>query len=578
VTAVAPDRPALRQHDYALRRRLGEVLVASGHLSAERLDVVLAEQVEDGTPRRRLGRILVDEGVLDEHALAEALGELLGLPVVDLGREAVEPDVARLLPRAVAERAQIVLLAVTGRTVRVAAADPTNVVALDDVRLHTGAHEVHVVVATETQVRDKLRRLWALSDESLDITAMADDAEDADEPALDERALRSAVDDAPTVRLVNAMLAEAVRQGASDLHVEPQRDGLRIRHRVDGVLRDVMLLPKGAAAAVVSRLKIVSGLDIAERRLPQDGRARIAVDGTAVDARVSTLPGLHGEKVVLRLFATDSAVQPLTTLGLTPSQLAVVERVVAASQGLVLITGPTGSGKTRTLYACLARALTPEVNVVTLEDPIELQLPGVTQVAVHPRGGMTFARGLRAVLRQDPDVVMVGEVRDSETAELALQASLTGHLVLTTLHTNDAPGAVTRLVDIGVESYLVASSLSLVIAQRLVRRPCAACAAPYEPADAVLAGLGLSRESLAGASPRRGEGCPACAGSGYRGRLGVFEVLEVSPAIRRAIGSGEEALAGAAAAAGLERLRDHALAVAARGETTYEEVLRATRC
>ena len=578
MTAVAPDRPALRQHDSALRRRLGEVLVASGHLSAERLDVVLAEQVEDGTPRRRLGRILVDEGVLDEHALAEALGELLGLPVVDLGREAVEPDVARLLPRAVAERAQIVLLAVTGRTVRVAAADPTNVVALDDVRLHTGAHEVHVVVATETQVRDKLRRLWALSDESLDITAMADDAEDADEPALDERALRSAVDDAPTVRLVNAMLAEAVRQGASDLHVEPQRDGLRIRHRVDGVLRDVMLLPKGAAAAVVSRLKIVSGLDIAERRLPQDGRARIAVDGTAVDARVSTLPGLHGEKVVLRLFATDSAVQPLTTLGLTPGQLAVVERVVAASQGLVLITGPTGSGKTRTLYACLARALTPEVNVVTLEDPIELQLPGVTQVAVHPRGGMTFARGLRAVLRQDPDVVMVGEVRDSETAELALQASLTGHLVLTTLHTNDAPGAVTRLVDIGVESYLVASSLSLVIAQRLVRRPCAACAAPYEPADAVLAGLGLSRESLVGASPRRGEGCPACAGSGYRGRLGVFEVLEVSPAIRRAIGSGEEALADAAAAAGLERLRDHALAVAARGETTYEEVLRATRC
>ena len=494
--------------------------------------------------------------------------------MVDLGRETIEPDVARLLPRAVAERAQIVVLAVEGRAVRVAAADPTNVVALDDVRLHTGAHDVDVVVATETQVRDHLRRLWTLTDESLDITAMADESE---EPPLDERALRSAVDDAPTVRLVNAMLAEAVREGASDLHVEPQRDGLRIRHRVDGVLRDVMLLPKGASAAVVSRLKILSGLDIAERRIPQDGRARIAVDGTAVDARVSTLPGLHGEKVVLRLFATDAAVQPLATLGLAAAQLDIVERVLAAPQGLVLITGPTGSGKTRTLYASLARVLTPEVNVVTLEDPIELQLPGITQVAVHPRSGMTFARGLRAVLRQDPDVVMVGEVRDSETAELALQAALTGHLVLTTLHTNDAPGALTRLVDMGVEPYLVASSLSLVVAQRLVRQPCPACAGPYEPSDAVLAGLGLDPDSLAGAAPRRGDGCPRCAGSGYRGRRGVFEVLEVTPVVRHAIGQGEEALAKAAAATGLQRLREHALALAARGETTYEEVLRATR-
>ncbi len=574
MTAVAPDRPALRRRDSALRRRLGEVLVARGHLTPERLDEALAEQVEDGSPRRRLGRILIDEGVLDEHSLAVALGDLLGLPVVDLSRETVEPDVARLLPRAVAERAQIVVLALVGRAVRVAAADPTNVVALDDVRLHTGAHDVDVVVATETQVRDHLRRLWTLTDESLDITAMADES---DEPPLDERALRSAVDDAPTVRLVSAMLAEAVREGASDLHVEPQRDGLRIRHRVDGVLRDVMLLPKGTSAAVVSRLKILSGLDIAERRIPQDGRARIAVDGTAVDARVSTLPGLHGEKVVLRLFATDSAVQPLATLGLAAAQLDIVERVLAAPQGLVLITGPTGSGKTRTLYAALARVLTAEVNVVTLEDPIELQLPGITQVAVHPRSGMTFARGLRAVLRQDPDVVMVGEVRDSETAELALQAALTGHLVLTTLHTNDAPGALTRLVDMGVEPYLVASSLSLVVAQRLVRQPCPSCSGPYEPPDAVLAGLGLGRESLAGATPRRGDGCPACAGSGYRGRRGVFEVLEVTPVVRHAIGGGEEALAAAAAATGLQRLREHALAVAARGETTYEEVLRATR-
>jgi type IV pilus assembly protein PilB len=550
------------------------VLVARGHLTPERLDEALAEQVEDGSPRRRLGRILIDEGLLDEHSLAVALGDLLGLPVVDLSRETVEPDVARLLPRAVAERTQIVVLALVGRAVRVAAADPTNVVALDDVRLHTGAHHVDVVVATESQVRDHLRRLWTLTDESLDITAMSDES---DEPPLDERALRSAVDDAPTVRLVSAMLAEAVREGASDLHVEPQRDGLRIRHRVDGVLRDVMLLPKGTSAAVVSRLKILSGLDIAERRIPQDGRARIAVDGTAVDARVSTLPGLHGEKVVLRLFAADSAVQPLATLGLATAQLDIVERLLAAPQGLVLITGPTGSGKTRTLYAALARVLTAEVNVVTLEDPIELQLPGITQVAVHPRSGMTFARGLRAVLRQDPDVVMVGEVRDSETAELALQAALTGHLVLTTLHTNDAPGALTRLVDMGVEPYLVASSLSLVVAQRLVRKPCPACSGPYEPPDAVLAGLGLGQEALAGATPRRGDGCPACAGSGYRGRRGVFEVLEVTPVVRHAIGGGEEALAAAAAATGLQRLREHALAVAARGETTYEEVLRATR-
>ena len=561
------------------RRRIGEVLVSQGLLTEEQVQQALALQNSTplGQPRRRLGSVVIEAGFATERQVAEALAEALGLPLVDLGRTMVVPDHVRLLPRAVADRSGVLVLERTGNSITVATSDPTNVVALDDVKLYTGAAELSVVVATDSQVRDHLARAWSLSEDSSDVHTMFEGLEAEDAPEAAEVGAQ-AVEAAPIVRLVDVVLADAVRARASDVHVEPQAGDLRIRYRVDGLLRDVMTVPRSATAAAVSRIKIVSGLDIAERRRPQDGRAKLTVDGRTVEARVSTLPTLHGEKVVIRLLPRAGDVPQIAETGLSASQLEALTGALNKAQGLVLITGPTGSGKTNTLYAAMQQVSTPERNIVTLEDPVEVQVAGITQVQVHERSGLTFARGLRSILRQDPDIVLVGEVRDQETAELALQASLTGHLVLTTLHTNDAVSAVTRLVDMGVEPFLVASSLSLVVAQRLVRKPCSSCAAPYEPAEQTLALLGLTARDLAGAAPRRGRGCSDCAGTGYWGRTGIFEVLPVTSTLRSVLLTTptEAAIGAAARANGMLTLRASALAAAHRGATTYEEVLRAT--
>jgi type IV pilus assembly protein PilB len=560
------------------RRRIGEVLVSQGLLDEAQLQTALDTQRDapPGTPRLRLGQVVIQLGLATERQVAEALAEALNLPLVDLGRTLVVPDAVRLLPRAVAERSGVLVLERNGGKLTVATADPTNVVALDDVKLYTGASELSVLVATDSQVRDHLARSWSLSEDSSDVHTLFEDIDET--PAEVEDSSASAVESAPIVRLVDVVLADAVRARASDVHVEPQAGELRIRYRVDGLLRDVMTVPKNATSATVSRIKIVSGLDIAERRRPQDGRAKLNVDGMTVEARVSTLPTLHGEKVVIRLLPRADDVPMLGRTGLTAPQLEQLNNALVQSQGLVLITGPTGSGKTNTLYAGIHQVSTPDRNIVTLEDPVEIQVPGITQVQVSEKQGLTFARGLRSILRQDPDIVLVGEVRDTETAELALKASLTGHLVLTTLHTNDAVAAVTRLVDMGVEPFLVASSLTLVVAQRLVRRPCETCAAPYVPSPRTLALLGLTERDLTDARPLRGKGCAECGGTGYRGRLGVFEVLPVTAALRQVLLTTptEAAIGAAARANGMMTLRASALAAAHRGETTYEEVLRAT--
>jgi type IV pilus assembly protein PilB len=369
-------------------------------------------------------------------------------------------------------------------------------------------------------------------------------------------------------------MVDAVRVGASDVHVEPQRGELRIRYRVDGVMRDVMTLPRNATSAIISRIKIVSGLDIAERRLPQDGRTRFTVDGRAVDARVSTMPAIHGEKVVVRLLTRADQVPDLDAVGFFPEQLAEVRAAVSAAQGLVLITGPTGSGKTSTLYSLLPEVDTSQRNVVTLEDPVEVQFPGITQVQVHERAGLTFSRGLRAALRQDPDVVLVGEIRDSETAELAVRASLTGHLVLTTMHTNGTVAAMTRFLEMGIEPFMVGSSLTVVVAQRLVRRPCGGCAVAVEPDPALLSSLAVPEAELADATPVLGTGCVECGDTGYRGRLGVFEVLPVDQSLRRILATEPSERAIGEAAAGLVTLRESAVRRALRGETTFEEAAR----
>jgi len=555
------------------RRRLGDVLVERDLITREQLNEALARQRQlTGKDRKRLGQLIVEMGFLTERQIAGALAELLALELIDGGDLAVPMEVARLLPRQVAERAHVLVLGRTNEGLRVATADPTNVVALDDVRAYTGSHALSLVVATESMIQEHIARVYSMTEDPKLPELLSADDKDLAEDAM----LAKAADQAPTVQLVNQILSDAVRMGASDVHIEQQHDGVWIRHRIDGVLRDVTRVHKGAAPALVSRLKIVSSMDIGERRLPQDGRMKIAANGVAVDARVSTLPSVHGEKVVIRMLPDAARITSLEGLGMEPDQLKQLVAAASSAQGLVLITGPTGSGKTNTLYSVLSHVANREKNVVTLEDPVEIQLPGITQVQINERSGLTFARGLRAILRQDPDVVLVGEVRDTETAGLALEASLTGHLVLSTLHTNNAAAAVTRLVDMGVEPFLVASSLSLVVAQRLVRVPCASCAQPYAPPAELLERLGVTADQLDGASPRHGLGCTECNESGYRGRVGIFEVLPTTQPIREAVlkNPTEVAVAREAAANGLMSLRAAALTKAWRGETTFEEVLR----
>jgi type IV pilus assembly protein PilB len=558
-----------------MRRRLGEVLVTRGILTTDQLDELLAEQAAHlgsaGGERLRLGQLVVNRGLSTEEEMADALGDLLALDVVDLTIEPVDPTVARLIPRSMAERFGLIILSREPTGLRVAASDPTNVLALDDVRIQTRERSLHVVVATPTQIAVQVKRVWSLGDDAADAVQLLsiehDDVADEDEDA----------DQTPTVRLLDALLGDAVRVGASDIHVEPQREGVRIRYRVDGLLRDMMTVPRNAGPSMISRLKIISGLDIAERRVPQDGRTRISVDGNTVDARVSTLPAIHGEKVVIRLLTTTEHVPELDGLGLLPDQLEVIRRSLQVSQGLILITGPTGSGKTNTLYAAINRVVTPERNVVTLEDPVEIQLAGITQVNVNERSGMTFARGLRAILRQDPDVVLVGEIRDRETAELALRASLTGHLVLSTVHTNGAVQALTRLVDMDIPPYLVASSLNLVVAQRLLRRVCDECSQPYVPTDEILATLAVDLDTLTQATPRRGAGCLTCGMSGYRGRIGAFEVLPITASLRRAFAHDPTEETLLTAGQHFMTLQQAAIELAASGQTTFDEVLRMTQ-
>jgi type IV pilus assembly protein PilB len=558
------------------RRRLGDVLVESGLLTAEQLQKALEDQRRPDAPRRRLGQVVVDLKMATERQVAECLANLLGLEMVDLSKNVPAPDVVRLLPRSVAERTNVLVLDRTrDGTLLVAASDPTNVLALDDVRLYTRSADLQVVVATDSQIRDHIARAWSLGQDSAQVSAIIDETDSADDADVTSG---GAGEEAPIVRLVNQILGDAVRLRVSDIHLETQREGLRVRYRVDGVLRDIVNYPKRMAGPVISRIKIMSGLDIAERRIPQDGRTRFQFDQVAIDARVSTLPSMHGEKIVIRLLTRGDDVPGLDTLGFEPHQLAILRAALATPQGLILITGPTGSGKTNTLYSAIDEISSPDINIVTLEDPIEVQLRGITQVGVSEKTGMTFSRGLRSILRQDPDIILVGEVRDTETAELALKASLTGHMVLTTLHTNSAVAALTRLVDMGAEPFLVASSLTAAIAQRLVRKPCTSCAEPYTPDEITLTGLGLTPADLVGANARKGGGCTECGQTGYRGRTAVYEVLSVDAAMRQVLikDPSEASVSSQARAAGMLTLRAAAIEKARRGETTFEEAVRVT--
>ncbi len=551
------------------RRRLGDTLVGWGVITPAQLEAALQAQALDGrTVRRRLGRVLVDAGLVNDGAIAAALADMHGLQVVDLERHVLDPGVARRIPHSIAVAHVVLPLNVGDGVLRVAVADPVDVVALDDLRMRAGNLRLDVVVAPEGQLRDKISSVWS--------QAVAEDAlqKFVAELGVEEERSLEAGDDEGAVAAVHQILIAAVRAGASDVHIEPMRSGVRVRVRIDGTLRPLMSLPRSGHASIVARTKIISGLDIVERRVPQDGRARLRLEGRDRNLRVSTLPTLHGEKIVVRVLSDQAFLPSLSDLGMGLDQELLLQNALHLPQGLVLITGPTGSGKSTTLYSAIRQMVDEERNLITLEDPVEIELPGVAQVQVSDRTGMTFAAGLRSALRQDPDVIMVGEIRDQLTAELAVRAALTGHLVLSTLHTNDSASAVIRLVEMGVPSYLVASSLTLAMAQRLVRRPCRECVT-HAPVDLdTRRRLGMSPDEAA--SCLTAVGCPSCAMTGYAGRLGLYEMLPISRSVRAALlaGAGQQAISAAAAAEGFRPLQRLGVDAAVAGQTTPAELLR----
>jgi type IV pilus assembly protein PilB len=549
------------------RKPLGQSLVEQGHLTKDGLARALEEQRRSGVALRE---VLLKLGLATEDAILEYYEEQLGIPRMDLTTYVLEPDLIRIVPERIARQFKLIPLFKIGSTVTIAMVDPLDIMARDEVKLATGL-EVDVVVSSEEQILEAIERYHPYGS-GLDQLSR--------DPALRGSVLDATSarpeEDGPVIRFVNAIVQQAVREGASDVHVEPDDGNVRIRFRVDGVLREASIQSKSIHAAVVSRVKIMASLDIAERRLPQDGRARVEVQGRELDLRVSTFPTVHGENVVLRILDRTSALLSVTDLGLAPLPLGRLTHMINRPNGIVLVTGPTGSGKTTTLYACLHKINSVQRNIVTLEDPVEYHLPSIRQTQVDPDIGLTFARGLRALLRQDPDVIMVGEIRDSDTAEVAVRSALTGHLVLSTLHTNDAVGALPRLIDMKIEPFLLSSAILGVVAQRLVRRVCEKCRQRVEPPVEVLQELGLTESE---GRYSAGTGCIACSQTGYRGRLGIFEVLEVDDELRDRIASRapSEELARAARRTGMATLRDDAARKAAEGLTTLEEVLRVTR-
>ncbi len=560
-----PDRRISRR-----RRRLGELLVEANVINEEQL----ANALHESGPRERLGQTLMRLNVIGEDDLADAVATQLGLERVDLSVDRPTAEAIELVPPNLAERHEVVPVRLDGEVLVLATSDPSDVAAMDDIRLAARSRKVRPVIATDSAI-DAARRRAYRADAARDMLLDLEDEEAVDEdPDVDD--LTS--DAQPVIKLVNTLLGDAVIARASDLHLEPVRDGLTVRIRVDGLLREHGHVPRSMAAQVVSRIKIMSRLDIAERRLPQDGRATIRIEGQEVDLRVSTMPTMHGETVVLRLLPKGAERVPIDELGLTEDARSAFLEALERPQGLVLVTGPTGSGKTTTLYAGLEAVADPTRNVLTLEDPVESELSGVNQTQIEPKIGFTFARGLRHVLRQDPDVVLVGEIRDRETAALAVEASFTGHLVLATLHTNNAPSSVARMVDLGAERFLVASSLLLVVAQRLARRVCERCKVPTRPDEDLVKRAGLTAAMKRSASFVDAPGCQYCDDTGAVGRIAVSEILPISAQLRDLItdGAPENAMTRLAKEQGMRTLREDAIARAIAGDITLQEALRVT--
>jgi len=522
---------------------------------------------------------LVKLGVISEEGLLEFLAQTYRTPSIDLRNFEPDPVLTRMVPGDVAIKFMALPVSRSGRRLVVAMANPTNIFAIDDIKFITG-YEIEPKVATDGALKKAIDRAYDSAGTMADVMKGMEDELSVveEEEEVDTESDRSAADEAPIVKLVNSLIADAVRKGASDIHVEPYEKSMRVRFRVDGVLSEMMAPPFKFKAAIISRLKIMAELDIAERRVPQDGRIKIKILNRTIDLRVSSLPTIFGEKIVMRILDKANLNIDLEKLGFEPQSFKDFTAAVASPYGMVLVTGPTGSGKTTTLYSALSRINTPEVNVMTAEDPVEYNLDGINQVLVHEDVGLTFGAALKAFLRQDPNIIMVGEIRDLDTGSIAVKAALTGHLVLSTLHTNDAPSAIGRMIDMGVEPFLVSSSVNLILAQRLVRRVCAHCKHPVTLTEEVLAELQLDPEEARSATFMEGAGCVDCNNTGYRGRQGVYEVMTMTSKIRDLVLERASAndIKRVAIGEGMLTLRRDGLQKLKRGITTAQEILKET--
>ena len=561
--------------------RLGDILVKDGLLTRDKLAQALAEHRSSGMP---LGYVLAKQGLVPEIEITRIVARQLRVPAVDLSRFEVDAKIVRLIPADIAKRHIVLPLKREGRTLTVAMANPTDQVLLQELRFIT-RYDLFPVFAGDLTLRNLVDKYYDASDQQLqailkDMEGLADDVEVL-EDLDDEAASQAQIDDAPVVKLINGILTDAVQRGASDIHIESFEHEMRVRYRVDGALHEVMKPPLRLKAALISRVKILSQLNIAERRVPQDGRLKLKMGARVIDFRVSTLPCLFGEKIVLRILDKGNLTLDLTTFGFEPKAEADLMKAILNPYGMVLVTGPTGSGKTTTLYSALSRINTIDSNIITAEDPVEYNLHGINQVQVRNEIGLTFATALKAFLRQDPNIIMIGEIRDLETGGIAIKAALTGHLVLSTLHTNDAPSTVTRLIDMGVEAFNVSAAVNLVVAQRLVRRICKECKAPatYRPEELKsLLYVGTNLEQIKALPFMKGRGCETCNGTGYKGRQGIYEVMAISPELRRMVlrGASVADIRDTAVVEGMLTLRMDGVKKIEKGVTTLEEVVKET--
>ncbi len=568
--------------------RLGEILIKEKLVTKEQLDQALAHQKKSGG---RLGGALVKLGFISDEEITGVLSRQYGVPAINLSYYEVDGAVVKLVPQETATRYQVVPLSRVGSTLTIAMADPTNVFAMDDIKFMTGL-KVEPVVASESAITEAISKFYGssggTSEQELEKVMAQIGAEDADvelaeeEEELSAAELEHAAEDAPVIKLVNLILTEALHKGASDIHIEPYEKDFRVRFRIDGVLHNFMNPPLKLKDAMTSRMKIMAKLDISEKRLPQDGRImlKLTKDGRKkeLDYRVSVCPTLHGEKIVMRLLDKENLRLDMTKLGMEQESLTKFEKAILKPYGMVLVTGPTGSGKTNTLYSSVARLNQPDTNIMTAEDPVEFQLMGINQVQMKEQIGLNFASALRSFLRQDPNIILVGEIRDFETAEIAVKAALTGHLVLSTLHTNDAPSTISRLMNMGIEPFLVATSVHLICAQRLVRRVCTECKEEVHLPPQALIDVGYSPEEAKTTKVYKGKGCERCNGSGYKGRTGLYEVMEINDELRELVLVGASALElkKKAIEQGMITLRRSGLIKIGLGMTTIEEVIRET--